>query len=218
MNQDANPAESDHSSASPAASGSSDPRDDESISTSYTPPPQTDDVPIGSYTSRGGFGHARYESVGSSAYSQSYNSVFSDHGSAGRPYVSHYRQWSQDINNRPSTSGTSYDDVEQADLAAAVNLLSCSTGTPKTGPVMLIGDIPPVPPLPSKFLGQTAGTLSGSTIQPTPHQHHGHWGHRYSNSQDVDMGDDSDMDDYEHHLVARARSDDDEGVFGKMEE
>lgn len=217
MNHESAIAESDHSSPSPAASGSSDPRDDESISTSYTPPPQTEEPATGLFASRPAFGHARLESTDSSAYSQSYNSVFSEQGSHGRPYVSHYRQWSTD--NRPSTSGTSYEDEDQADLAAAVGLLSCSYGTPKTGPVMLLPDVPPVPPLPAKFLGQRLDTLSGSTIQPTPQQR-GNWGVRHADSQDVDMYGDSDAETehYDKHAIARGRSEEDEGVFGKMEE
>ena len=84
---------------------------------------------------------------------------------------------------------------------------------------MLLPDVPPVPPLPAKFLGHRADTLSGSTIQPTPQQR-GNWGHRHTDSHDVDMYEDSDTeaDHYNKHTATRGRSEEDEGVFGKMEE
>ncbi|OCL10600.1 hypothetical protein AOQ84DRAFT_288939 [Glonium stellatum] len=237
MNQEGESAkDSDHSSASPAASGSSDLRDDDLSSTDTTPPPQADDA-VGSYsTSRSHFGRSKRFSTNSSAYSQSYQStsVFSDNGQG---YSSHYRQWSND--GRPTTSGTSvagsyYEDEDQADLAAAVGLLSCSYGTPKSGPVILPPDVPPVPPLPARFLGQNTDSISGSTTTPTAHQSSIR-GHSYSpytqESKDVDMDNDSlaDDDDFDHnhhhhhhhhhHAASRDRIDeDDDGVFGTMEE
>ncbi|KAK3045062.1 hypothetical protein LTS18_014662, partial [Coniosporium uncinatum] len=114
---------------------------------------------------------------------------------------------------RPTTSGTSvssyYDTQEdQADLAAAVGLLSCSYGTPKTRPVMLPPDIPPVPPLPEKYLS-SSNTFSRS--QPNVHR-------RYeSKDADVDMDEPSDYEDDRPYLT-RGRSDEDEGVFGNMED
>lgn len=228
MNQEGESAkDSDHSSVSPAASGSSDLRDDDLSSTDTTPPPQVDDA-VGSYsTSRSHFGRSKRFSTNSSAYSQSYQStsVFSDNGQG---YSSHYRQWSND--GRPTTSGTSvagsyYEDEDQADLAAAVGLLSCSYGTPKSGSVILPPDVPPVPPLPARFLGQNADSISGSTTTPTAHQSSIR-GHNYSpythESKDVDMDNDSlvDEDEFDHHHAAsRDRMDeDDDGVFGTMEE
>lgn len=212
MNADGTAVESDHSSASPAASGSSDPRDDGMSSADTTPPPDAN-VPYSA--TRPEF--VKRLSNNSSAYSQSYSSVFSDSTSGGRPYVSHYRQWSTD--GRPTTSGTSVtgsyrDDDEQADLAAAVGLLSCSFGTPKSGPVMLPADIPPVPPLPAKYSGQKLDTLSGSTstLTPQPQRSYSHPGNR-----DVDMDDRSMADDAEHYHRMR-NYEEEEGVFGKMEE
>ncbi|KAF2805063.1 uncharacterized protein BDZ99DRAFT_511180 [Mytilinidion resinicola] len=196
MNQEGESGNSDHSSASPAASGSSDLRDDELSSTDTTPPPQPDEV-IGSYsTSRSNSGRSKRFSATSSAYSQSYQSTsaFSD---VGQNHSSHYRQWSND--GRPTTSGTSvagsnYDDEDQADLAAAVGLLSCSYGTPKSGPAALGFDVPPVPPLPARFLGM---------------------------NKDVDMHNEGleDMDEFDEHSPARDHrmDEDDDGVFGTME-
>jgi hypothetical protein len=131
--------------------------------------------------------------------------------------MSHYRQWSND--GRPTTSGTSVnggdESQEHADLAAAVGLLSCSYGTPKTGPVMLPADVPPVPPLPSQFLGQKADHLSGSTMafSGVPRSFSSYVRER----KDVEMEADNSAD--EDYDRSRARSDEeDEGMFGKMEE
>ncbi|KAH7135078.1 hypothetical protein B0J11DRAFT_151926 [Dendryphion nanum] len=227
MNQDPEPArDSDHSSVSPPASGSSDLRDELS-SADTTPPPQIDDHHIvGSYSRShfGGRSSKRYSANSSSAYSRSYQSaIFSDNGHNG-----HFRQWSN-VSDRPTTSGTSvagsYDDEnDQADLAAAVGLLSCSYGTPKSGPVALPPDIPPVPPLPAKFLGfNNPHTLSGSTTV-TAQQSSIRGSYTYNNhdSKDVDMDDESLADEEEfRHSNSRSRGradDDDDGVFGRMEE
>ncbi|KAF4539784.1 putative c2h2 finger domain protein [Lasiodiplodia theobromae] len=215
-------AESDHSSASPAGSGSSDYRDDGMSSAETTPPPH-DDVPIGSYTG-GRFPNKRFSS-NSSAYSQSYQSnqsVFSE--SAPNGSINFYRQQSYD--GRPTTSGTSvtaYEDEDQADLAAAVGLLSCSYGTPHSKPVMLPPDVPPVPPLPARFANSVdsrPGTIAtppgqqeyAASMRSSYTSRHGH-----NVDEDVDMEDDDDY--YERQQRSRGRSDeDDEGMFGRMEE
>ena len=150
MNKESDGEHSDRS--SPPASGSSDLREELS-STETTPPPQLDDHAVGSYPhSHFGTRSIKRYSTNSSAYSQSYQStVFSENGNAH----GHFRQWSN-VSDRPTTSGTSvagsyHEDTtnDHADLAAAVGLLSCSYGTPKTGPVALPPDAPPVPPLPA---------------------------------------------------------------------
>ena len=225
MNQDG---ESSHDSDHSSPSGSSDLRDGLS-STDTTPPPQLEEHFVGSFP-RSQFGNRsskRYSAQSSSAYSQSYQSaVFSDSGHGG-----HYRQWSN-VSDRPTTSGTSVagsyreDENDHADLAAAVGLLSCSYGTPKTGPVTLPPDVPPVPPLPAKFLGlANSDSLSGSTTvtaqqsslrgssYPYQYQHH--------SNKDVDMDDENFADDDDYRLSQSRRGridDDDEGVFGRMEE
>lgn len=215
--------DSDHSSASPAASGSSDLRDDDLSSTDTTPPPHAD------YR----YAHSKRYSATSSAYSQSYQSggsIFSESAPNGYGFLSHSRQWSSD--GRPTTSGTSvagsiYDDEEQADLAAAVGLLSCSYGTPKSGPNRLPPDVPPVPPLPARFqdkrseqLSGSANTLTAATQPSLPGHGHPHLAHE---ARDVDMGEDdddtfADDDDYDSKLRARIHIDEDEdGMFGRME-
>lgn len=226
MNKESDAGDSDHSSLSPPASGSSDLRDEVS-STETTPPPQMDDHAVGSFP-HSNFGHRsikRY-SGNSSAYSHSYQStVFSDGGNAH-----HYRQWSN-VSDRPTTSGTSVagsyhdDGTDHADLAAAVGLLSCSYGTPKSGPVAFPADVPPVPPLPAKFLEFNHGhqSLSGSTTV-TAQQSSIRNSYRYqSESKDVDMDDDhfADEEDYrQSHSRSRGRiaEEDDDAFFGRMEE
>ncbi|KAJ4993838.1 tat pathway signal sequence [Stagonosporopsis vannaccii] len=210
-------------SASPPASGSSDLRDELS-STETTPPPHMDDHAVGSYSSHSHFGQRsikRY-SANSSAYSQSYQSaVFSDNGNG------HYRHWSN-VSDRPTTSGTSVagsypdDGNTDQDMAAAVGLLSCSYGTPKSGAANLSPEIPPVPPLPAKFLDfNTVHSLSGNTTV-TPQQSSMRNSYRYHESKDVDMDDDhfADEEDYrQSHSRSRGRADeDDDAFFGRMEE
>lgn len=212
-------------SASPPASGSSDLRDELS-STETTPPPQMDDHAVGSYSSHLHFGQRsikRY-SANSSAYSQSYQSaVFSDNGNGN----GHYRHWSN-VSDRPTTSGTSvagsyHDDGNtDQDMAAAVGLLSCSYGTPKSGAANLSPDVPPVPPLPAKFLDfSTTQSLSGNTTV-TPQQSSMRNSYRYHESKDIDMDDDhfADEEDYrQSHSRSRGRADeDDDAFFGRMEE
>ena len=210
-------------SASPPASGSSDLRDELS-STENTPPPQMDDHAVGSYSSHSHFGQhsiKRY-STNSSAYSQSYQSaVFSDNGNG------HYRHWSN-VSDRPTTTATSVvgsypdDGNTDQDMAAAVGLLSCSYGTPKSGAVNLPPDVPPVPPLPAKFLDfNTTRSLSGNTTV-TPQQSSMRNSYRYHESKDIDMDDDhfADEEDYrQSHSRSRGRADeDDDAFFGRMEE
>lgn len=138
------------------------------------------------------------------------------------------------------------DDSTTADLAAAVGLLSCSYGTPKTGPVMLPPDVPPVPPLPAQYLPGSVGPAhsfsSHSFTSPPPapvrrppvspiEQKALPFGavstgapareFRRDGDRDVEMK--MEMDDDDRWTRARragdAMSDDeDQGMFGRMEE
>lgn len=240
MNQDgttpsesAKNADSDHSSASPAASGYSELQDDDTSSVETTPPPLGDEhvsAPNSSRLSR----PKRYSS-NSSAYSRSYqsapsSSMFAGSAPSGSFGFGHYRQQSSEY--WPSTPGTrlalqDVDDEDEAGLVAAVESL-CSFGTPRSGPVHLPPDVPPVPPLPAKFLGQNLHRLSGSTSTPTINHANHALGvppltHQLSHERDVKMrGNDggvSDDDDSYQPSTLRGRSDeDDDGVFGRMEE
>jgi len=189
MNQDPSATNDSDNSSSPAASGSSDMRDDEVSSAETTPPPHLE----GSYRDS-----KRYSNT-SSAYSRSFQSVFSESMPAHDQSFSHRRQWSTSSNNRPMTANTSiadsYRDEDPQDLAAAVGLLSCSYGTPKTGPTGMPSDVPPVPPLPAKYASYKSAS--------------------YLPQNDVDMDDDESSDDEHQHPN---RIDEvDEGVFGTMD-
>jgi hypothetical protein len=197
MNADGTPAH-DSDSSSPAASGSSDLREDEPSSAETSPPPQSEHA----YRDP----NVKRYSNSSSVYSRSYQSAFSDSAPSVNGFGSHYRQWSAS-SNRPGTANTSiaesYPEEDPADLAAAVGLLSCSYGTPKSAPTALAADIPPVPPLPAKYQGASVPGLASRLSSYTDAQH------------DVEM--DDDMSDEEPHTSSRHQHDDDDGIFGKMD-
>lgn len=181
MNQDGTGTNDSDNSSSPAASGSSDLHDEELSSAETTPPPPHAD-----------YRDSKRLSNNSSAYSRSYQSVFSEND------VGHHRHWSVSSTHRPTTANTSiaesYRGEDPQDLAAAVGLLSCSYGTPKSGPTGMPADVPPVPPLPAKYANAFTG---------------------YRESADVDMDDDDDSLQDERH--AHRHDEAEEGIFGKMD-
>lgn len=195
MNADGTPA-NDSDASSPAASGSSDLREDDPSSTETSPPPQSEHA----YRDP----NAKRYSTSSSAYSRSYQSAFSESAPSTSGFGNHYRQWSSS-SNRPGTANTSiaesYPEEDPADLAAAVGLLSCSYGTPSSVPTGLPADVPPVPPLPAKYQGASVPGPSSRMPYREP-------------QEDVDM--DEEMSDEDVH-ASRHQHDDDEGMFGKMD-
>lgn len=211
--------QSDQESASPAASGSE--PNDRASSADTTPPPQVDSAySSGSYTGR----HKRYSS--GYGFSRSYQSAPSVNSlnSGSVPTNSgfrHYRQPSHE--RRPLSSGFNRNSEDEG-LAAAVELLSCSfgsTGTPRTVPVTLPEDAPPVPHIPAQYLSQ--GSVSAHTITPGhhPRQAESYTRHRLDLDRDVKMeeSEESVADDDDYDQRSRGRSDeDDDGVFGRMEE
>jgi len=213
--------QSDQDSASPAASGSSEQHDGTS-SADTTPPPQQDMFNAynsGSYTGR----HKRYSSGHS--FSRSYQSAPSANLLPGGSVPNgsgfgHYRQPSHE--RRPLSSGISRNQEDEG-LAAAVELLSCSfgsTGTPRTVlPVTLPEDAPPVPHIPAQYLSQSN---LGSTLTPGQHPRQTEsTRHQVHLDGDVKMeeSEESVADDDEYDQRSRGRSDeDDDGVFGRMEE
>ena len=162
-------------------------RDEELSSTETTPPPMSD----AAYRDP-----KRYSNT-SSTYSRSYQSVFSSGSMPNSEHgFGHYRHGSSSSNTRPLTANAAlsdrYQDEDPQDLAAAVGLLSCSYGTPKTGPTAMATDVPPVPPLPAKYQTKPFATTSNDIA--------------------MDDDDDSSEDD------APIRSDEvEESVFGKMD-
>lgn len=235
MNQDgsvppdpAKNSDSDHSSASPAASGASDPNDEDISSAESTPPPMNEQAYI---TDSSGAARPKRYSTNSSAFSRSYQSAPSSSFMAGSvpSRASHGQHYTPSYQHRPSGSDAGYmghanADEDEAGLAAAVESL-CSFGTPRTGPVHLPADVPPVPPLPARFAVHNSLRLSGATSTPMLQQGLGvppPLTHQLSDERDVRMGEShaADVDDdYDHRSYSRGRSeDDDDGVFGSMEE
>jgi hypothetical protein len=214
---------SDEESLSPAASGSSGHRDGLS-SADTTPPPQAEAQMVHSYSGSTFNARPKRYSSGNS-FSRSYQSAPSNPLFAGSaPNGSgfgHYRQQSGE--RRPVSSEISIDGQEdEAGLAAAVELLSCSFGTPRTGPVTLPPDVPPVPPLPARY--QSQAILSGTTLTPSYHVQGAATSYvreniRHNGDVKMEDGDESVDDDDEYDSRSRGRSDeDDDGVFGRMEE
>lgn len=103
-----------------------------------TPPPMSEGaypVPASKRYSTSSNGFSRsYRSVQSSSYAESVLS----------PGLPPHRLSGVDF--RPSTSGT-----DDGTLAAATAGLSFNSGTPRTKPVYLSSDVPPVPPLPQQY-------------------------------------------------------------------
>ena len=219
--------DSDHSSASPAASGVSDPHEDYLSSAETTPPPNGEQAYV-----QDSFSTIREKrhSASSSIFSRSYQSASSmPAGSVplnGNPFGQYHHSSNQ---RRPSTSGLSAPksfnaDDEEAGLAAAVESL-CSFGTPRSGAAQLPPDIPPVPPLPARFananrlLDNAVHTAIPPNIDLPPPSFQ-----RISNERDVVMktrrkSSAVEDDDSDEHPVSRGRNDedDDEMMFGRDE-
>ena len=217
---------SDQESDSPAASGSSE--HDRASSADTTPPPQADifnAYSTGSFTGK----HKRYSSgQGGSGhgFSRSYQSATSATSLMGgsvpnKSSFGHYRQPS--LERRPLSSGIT-GNQEDDGLADAVQLLSCSferRGIPRSIPVTLPADAPPVPNIPAQYLSKS--TFSGATLTPNtrpqmPESYTRHLAHRDGDVK-MEESEDSVADDEEYDHRSRGRSDeDDDGVFGRMEE
>ncbi|KAH8880732.1 hypothetical protein GQ53DRAFT_523468 [Thozetella sp. PMI_491] len=211
---------SEQDSASPAASGYSDHQDGSSADT--TPPPQLDG--LGPSTPFGAFSK-RYSS--GSGFGRSYQSAPSTGSVAGSIPISsgfgHFRHASQE--QRPPSSGKNATGQEDRDLAAAVELLSCSFGSNGgSRTVLLPADAPPVPPLPAQYLDQAA--LTGTSFlnsfpsrAPESFTRGEMRGEMRREDVKMEGSGDSVMDEDEDDLQSRGRSDeDDDGVFGRMEE
>lgn len=151
--------DSDMSSDSPAPSGFSDIRDDDDMSSRTSTPSQQDEQGLRARK----INRPQRQDSYSETLSRSYQSAVSSSAPGEDGDLPYFKQWSSSSNRRPSTSGMSsaesqYDAEDQTDVAvAAQSLLSCSLGTPKHGPTLVSPDIPPVPPLPAKFITQAVG-------------------------------------------------------------
>lgn len=237
MNPDPSPpseapkvADSDPSSASPTASGSSELHEDDISSAETTPPPMNEHA----YGQDGyGIAKSKRHSHNGSGFSRSYQSAPSSSSLPRHlpPMGASFANPYQPASRRPSTSGTSATkyaiaDEEDASLAAAVQSL-CSFGTPRSGHVHLPADAPPVPPVPARFVEEN-NRLSGHFppsllqadfgLQPPPLTH------RISDERHVKMDGlrrphPEDDEEYDNRSMSHGRSDeDDDGIFGRMEE
>jgi hypothetical protein len=204
---------SDRDSASPLASGYSEQQDRSSVDT--TPPPQLDPIHPANASYRS---FAKRHSNGN-GFSRSYQTAPYATSAAGSiPSVTgfgHFRQLSQD--QRPMSSGRNTTGQDDRELAAAVELLSCSfnsNGGSRT--VHLPADAPPVPPLPAQYLDQ--GILSGASfINSYPSRAPESF--TRGELRQVDRVDEKMEESDDEDMRSRARSDeDDDGIFGRMEE
>ena len=210
--------DSDNSSPSPEASGSSELPDEDLSSAETTPPPTFE--PAGDLRS------PHNHSSASSLYSRSYQSAPGTSVAASSVPSSSYSSFHHSgFGRRPSTSGTTASGLameDEAGLAAAVKLVSFNT--PRTV-AQQMDDVPPVPPLPARYASHNASRSIGNLdfpfhqdlLPPT-------MSHRISDERDVKMAHNSvdAVDELElerQHSVSRAHSDEhDDGFFGRMEE
>lgn len=101
-----------------------------------------------------------------SGFSRSYQSIpsssYNESAPLHSPSFSHFRHSS--IDTRPSTANTRLHEDDEADLAAAIGL--CNFGTPRTGPVSMTPDVPPVPPLPARYLDSSSHPSNQGIFSP----------------------------------------------------
>ncbi|PYH40958.1 putative C2H2 finger domain protein [Aspergillus saccharolyticus JOP 1030-1] len=153
-------ADSEISSSSPDASSEL----QEGLSSAETtPPPMDEDDDDDEDMSMEPTADKRF-SVGNASglFSHSYqsgpSSSFTSSAPWASPAFSHVRHSS--IDTRPSTAEAKLHEDDEADLAAAIGL--CNFGTPRMGPVPLSPSVPPVPSLPTRFLDQRSPSDSQS--------------------------------------------------------
>ena len=220
---------SDKSSASPAVSGYSDPQysdpQNEDISSAETTPPPSEDMYASAMTE---IRDPKRFSTTSSIFSRSYQSNAQNSISASSvPTAASFGSTYQTYPRRPSTSGAEINALSLADdeagLAAAVEL--CNFGTPRTAPTFVDNDIPPVPPLPQRYQASyKANRVSGGygLDLPPPLTHRisdERCSKRHSRQPGSGQLNEDDDAYFDRRSMSRGRSDEDEeGVFGRMEE
>ncbi|KAI1188681.1 hypothetical protein F5B17DRAFT_255158 [Nemania serpens] len=211
---------SDPESASPTASGYSEHHDGHS-SADTTPPPREGFAASNTLNYRDA--PKRYSN--GSTYSQSYQSATSGSFFPGslphRSGFSHNRHGSSD--RRPVSSGLNNTGQEDRDLAAAVELLSCSINSNGGNrDARLPEDAPPVPPLPAQYLDQAAFSSTSFINSYTTQMPESFTRGDFRKIPDVKMEDSDgsmiDEDEEERRSRARSSEEDDEMMFGRMEE
>ncbi len=159
-----------------------------------TPPPPLDDEYVFPLSTREVRSAHKRRSSNGSAYSRSYQSQ-ADTTTTGPSTPNLHRLSQASIDTKAIVgSYAGFGDEDEADLAAAVGLLSCGWGTPRSGPLTLGDDVPPVPPLPARFVNEKVNESAKGL-------------------------DGAGEDDISRRHSTRLRNDDeDESVFGRMEE
>ena len=241
MNQNALSGDVPESEASSVSPDSSELRG--GLSSAETTPPPVDDSSDDSAVMSDSNNNMQYgrwfSSDNSYAHSVQSGPSGSSYMASHSPAFSHFRHSSIDV--RPSTAETKLPDEDEADLAAAIRL--CNFGTPRTGPIAAADEtVPPVPPLPARFLdqstsvGSTFGQQSGSSstavtgasqsVLPSL-SFNPPLSYKVSDEREAArFGDDSEREsrhrrnddvDFGNRQTSHA-DDDDDGVFGRMEE
>ena len=192
--------------SSPAASGFSEHVERHS-SADTTPPPLMEEA---------GYRRPSYHDVDTPGMPRSYQSGVSE-SIANSSGFGHFRQPSHE--RRPPSSGANRTGEDDTDLAAAVELLSCSfnSNNGSTNTVTVAPDAPPVPPVPAQYLDQATSMSNAGFINSFPRRQPESFtrGEIRRGSEDVKMEESDD----DFDMRSRARSDeDDDGVFGRMEE
>lgn len=212
--------ENDDSSTSPTASGDSDLHEDDDYSSAETTPPPTSD----NFAVMDGINSARIKrhSGNSSSYSRSYQSAPSSSLPGSNSFVGMTPIAHHPSQRRPSTSGfpPRIFDEEEAGLAAAVESL-CSFGTPRNGPVLLSTDVPPVPPLPARFIRQSPQHSTAECLARPGPDATSPLTKAVPDECEVKMGEGLEpyvVDEHDNDFVTHGRGDEnDDGVFGGME-
>ncbi|KAJ3574426.1 hypothetical protein NPX13_g4371 [Xylaria arbuscula] len=207
-------------SASPTASGYSEHHDGRS-SADTTPPPQ-DTFPVSNAMN---YRDPPKRYSNGSNYSRSYQSAvpgsFLPGSLTQRSGFGHNRHGSTD--RRPLSSGLNNTGQEDRDLAAAVELLSCSIGSNGGNrDARLPEDAPPVPPLPAQYLDQAAFSSTSFINSYTTQMPESFTRGDSRPVIDVKMEDSegsiADEEDQERRSRARSSDEDDDMMFGRMEE
>ncbi|KAI1478954.1 hypothetical protein F4774DRAFT_383583 [Daldinia eschscholtzii] len=211
---------SDPESASPTASGYSDLHDGRS-SADTTPPPHLD-----TFSAMNGLAYRstpKGDSNGS-GFARSYQSAVSGSffsGSVPNGF-GHARHASSD--RRPPSSGMNSTGQDDRDLAAAVELLSCSfNSNGGARDSRLPEDAPPVPPLPAQYLDHAAfASTSFINSFPSGQMPESFTRGELRHTEDVKMEDSEssigDEDEGERRSRARSSEEDDDMMFGRMED
>ncbi|OTB08349.1 hypothetical protein M426DRAFT_316973 [Hypoxylon sp. CI-4A] len=212
---------SDPESSSPTASGYSDLHDGRS-SADTTPPPHPE--AFGMPSSLAYRSAAKRDSSGS-GYSRSFQSAASGSFFPGSMPngvgFGHFRQASTD--RRPPSSGMNSTGQDDRDLAAAVELLSCSFNSNGGRDARLPEDAPPVPPLPAQYLDHAAfASTSFINSFPSGQMPESFTRGEIRHTEDVKMEDSAssvmDEDEIDRRSRARSSEEDDDMMFGRMED